>query len=236
MRGDARDVPTDPFEGWLDRFDWILILFTCLWIPLFEYYHLPLWLWCVGFLYPAFLLRLAKKWIWKRDILILNLGCGEESYGDLRADITRSKTTNILCDAHWLPFQDATFSVVYSANLLEHLHSVGLSLLDQYRVMKPKGKLSLVTDNASYWRFHLPSKSAHINYEGRSENDIHYMLFMPFHLENLLELAGFTEIRVQFHAPEKPYRITGVINAFLRRLKKAEHLGYGRIKAEGVKP
>jgi hypothetical protein len=30
--------------------------------------------------------------------MILNLGCGKEEYGDVRADIARTKATNLICD------------------------------------------------------------------------------------------------------------------------------------------
>jgi len=162
----------------------------------------------------------------------LNLGCGDESFGDVKADVIRSKTTNVICDAQNLPFRGGVFSFVISHNVFEHLGNPLQSLKDQYRVLKENGKISLTTDNASYWRFHFLTKSIHVKYRGRGEKDKHFMLFMPFHLETFFKEAGFESV-TWFWVEEKLYRITGVINWILRRIPLFRHTSYTRIKIEG---
>lgn len=166
--------------------------------------------------------------------MILNLGCGDDSYGDIRADLTRSSTINLICDAHFLPFRSNIFSIAYSKNLFEHLQNPMLSLKEQKRVLKTGGKVVLITDNAAYWRFYLPS-NVHRKHRGRSEHDLHYMFFLPMHLENFFQQAGLEQINVAFLGEERFYRITGAINYILRRIPLFQHFSYGRIKAVGVK-
>jgi ubiquinone/menaquinone biosynthesis C-methylase UbiE len=57
-------------------------------------------------------------------------------------------------DEENLPFTDNYFDEIYSRNLLEHLKNVGFAVKEMVRVLKPGGKLILITDNASYYLFH----------------------------------------------------------------------------------
>ena len=167
--------------------------------------------------------------------LILNLGSGQQAFGNIRADVTKQKNVNLLCDAHHLPFRPESFSYVYSKNLFEHLSNPMESLMDQVRVLVPFGKLEVITDNASYWRFHIPSKSGHARYQGTSPNDLHYAFFLPMHLKNFFRQIGLQNATINF-VGEKSYRITGAINWLLRRIPSFKHFSYGRFKATGVKP
>lgn len=57
---------------------------------------------------------------------ILNLGCGNESYGTHRVDIHPTKTTTQVFDIEeGLQFEDGFFDEIYERNLLEHLTNVG---------------------------------------------------------------------------------------------------------------
>jgi len=168
----------------------------------------------------------------KMEILSLNLGCGNEKIGDVKSDLIKSPTVDVLAHAEYLPFRNASFSFVFSNNLFEHLGNPLQSLKEQYRVLKKGGKLGLVTDNASYWRFHVLSKSSHLIYRGRGKRDKHFMLFMPFHLENFFREIGFVNVK-WYWVGEKGYRITGAINWIFRRIRFLRHISYGRIRIEG---
>ncbi len=78
----------------------------------------------------------------------LLLGCGDAKerpflhnlgYETVAFDLTRSLGTDFLADAHSLPIQDATFDVVLSMQVLEHLHSPWLAAAHIARVLRPGG-------------------------------------------------------------------------------------------------
>jgi len=71
--------------------------------------------------------------------LILNLGCGEQTYGDVRVDIYRGKA-DLLADVEKsLPFKDNILDEVYSRHLFEHLRNPSSVLGEMVRVLKPGG-------------------------------------------------------------------------------------------------
>lgn len=123
--------------------------------------------------------------------LILNLGCGEQTYGDVRVDIYRSKA-NLLADVEKsLPFKDNVFDEVYSRHFFEHLRNSSSVLGEMVRVLKPGGRLVLITDNAAYIPFHLHPKfgsgfHSWNGYHGVSPVDKHFSLYTPEHLKNHL--------------------------------------------------
>ncbi len=138
-------------------------------------------------------------------MLVLNCGCGDTPWGDVRLDLYRSSTTNVLCDLEsGLPFLDNVFDKVICLNVLEHVGNPSSLILEIARVLKPGGSLRLRTDNASYWRFHLSPQLGHRMglpmagihsglYEqevARGPEDRHYALFTLHHLRNHLENAG----------------------------------------------
>jgi SAM-dependent methyltransferase len=54
---------------------------------------------------------------------------------------------DLLCDAHFLPFADASFDVVYCAAVFEHLGAPILAAQEAWRVLKPGGRF---LGNASF--------------------------------------------------------------------------------------
>ena len=56
-----------------------------------------------------------------------------------------SKDLHCLADAHSLPFEDNTFGYVYSMAVFEHLHSPWLAAEEIHRVLKPGGKVFVIT-------------------------------------------------------------------------------------------
>lgn len=127
---------------------------------------------------------------------ILNAGCGHQVYGTHFIDKYPKREEVLKCDLdeETIPFPDEFFDKIYSKSLIEHLRNLGAAMGEFRRVLKPGGELSIVTDNAPYWLFHLGSKKEHYgDYEanpiGGSE-DMHFALFTPTHIENYAKQAG----------------------------------------------
>jgi ubiquinone/menaquinone biosynthesis C-methylase UbiE len=87
--------------------------------------------------------------------MILNLGCGDDQFGDIRLDLFRTKATNVIGDATTLPFVDGSFDEVYERNLLEHMPNPAAHLAEVKRVLKCGGKLRLITDNAACLKYYI---------------------------------------------------------------------------------
>jgi 2-polyprenyl-3-methyl-5-hydroxy-6-metoxy-1,4-benzoquinol methylase len=103
-----------------------------------------------------------------------------------------------------LPYDDASFDIVTSVELIEHISSEesGLLLKDCLRVLKPGGKIIVTTPNyACFWpvlEFAL-NRSAKVSYE-----DQHITKYKPRRLRETLETAGFSGVKVEtclFAAP-----------------------------------
>lgn len=89
---------------------------------------------------------------------ILNIGCGQETYGTHFIDLYPSRKEVIKCDVEKdeLPFPPNFFDEVYFRGLYEHLKNPGIFLKKIFNIIKPGGKVVIITDNAS--RFHILSK------------------------------------------------------------------------------
>lgn len=127
---------------------------------------------------------------------MLNLGCGDESYGTHRVDFRTTKTTTHVFDVEkdipWC-FDSEFFDIVYEKNLLEHLRDVGRHLEECYRVLKKSGKIIIITDNAQCGRLYFFGTHAG-RYEEQHKDrpfDKHYCIFTKNHLKNHLEYVGF---------------------------------------------
>lgn len=92
------------------------------------------------------LVSAAAPWL-QPGAKLLDLGCGPrdqavvaEHYGAqyVGVDYT-SKQADLLADAHTAPFADATFDVVLSYAVLEHLYNPYAALHELARILKPGG-------------------------------------------------------------------------------------------------
>ena len=85
----------------------------------------------------------------ERGDLILELGAGIDTC-DLpnlvKTDaFVYSPALDYVVDAHSMPFADNTFDFVYSLAVFEHLHSPWIAAKEIYRVLKPGGKVYILT-------------------------------------------------------------------------------------------
>lgn len=138
--------------------------------------------------------------------MILNVGAGNMEYGDVRIDIFRGEHVEVLSSGDQLPFRDASFHEVYSRCVLEHLPNALAAIMEQARVCTDGGTIDLVTDNASFWGYHvfgqhtepLFARDGFEVWRGSHGSDRHYALYTPEHLRNLFERAGLEVKSVEF--------------------------------------
>jgi predicted SAM-dependent methyltransferase len=97
-----------------------------------------------------------------------------------------------------LPFCNATFDVIFSEEVLEHVtENEGLELLKEcFRIMKPGGCIHISTPNLNYFSGRIEGGLHAV----REMNDIFYehghkFIYSLQALEAVLEKAGFNEIR-----------------------------------------
>jgi len=137
---------------------------------------------------------------------ILNVGCGTQIYGTDFIDIYPSRKEVIKCNVgkEKFPYKEETFDEVYTKNLFEHIPNLPHLLNEMKRVLKKRGKITILTDNAGFFLFHIPlRKNNFLQHNSNSvragKEDRHYFLFTPLHLINHLEkLGGFNKISVGY--------------------------------------
>lgn len=171
---------------------------------------------------------------------ILNVGCGTETYGTHFIDLYPQRVGVIGCDVEKeaFPFPDDYFDEVYSANLLEHLKNPNQVLREMFRVLKKKGRLTVITDNASFWAYHLGARTHYGGYEKRSGDaeDRHYALYTSWHLQNHFRALGLKEIKAEYLWVKEKHSKQPLVRAVSRLLTLiAPHLGYPQIRITGVK-
>ena len=76
---------------------------------------------------------------------ILDLGAGTRRRAPnvINLEIEITPEVDIVADGHFLPFSDATFDVVISEAVLEHVRSPNLVVSEIYRVLKPGGNICI---------------------------------------------------------------------------------------------
>jgi len=68
----------------------------------------------------------------------LNVGCGEDFWGDVRLDIRKTGASNIIAAAEHLPFKDDSFEATRAYQLLEHLENWREAIKEICRVTRDK--------------------------------------------------------------------------------------------------
>ena len=187
----------------------------------------------------------------KKRKLILNVGCGNETYGDVRVDIYSTMATTHVMDVEngFTKEWENKFDIVYSKNLLEHIRNPGFLLTEMKRVLKPGGKIIIITDNAGFWEFHIFGTHTKPKislkrlsfYVGRGELDTHYSLFTKEHLINHFRAVGIKIEKIkylEFPENENLGKFRPVLNFICKLLsltKIFENFAYPRIMIVGRK-
>lgn len=113
--------------------------------------------------YPAeFASYIVDRFGIKKGSKFLEIGCGRgdflEAFNDMGLDcygvdlsdhsIKNGKGLKVTCldiSTQRLPYEDSTFDVVYSKSLLEHLNSPAHLMAETSRVLKPGGRVIMLT-------------------------------------------------------------------------------------------
>lgn len=170
---------------------------------------------------------------------ILNLCCGNETYGTHRVDKYETNTTTHELDINKtpLPFENEYFEEVYMRSGLEHLKNVGFVIGEIRRVLKKGGKVWIRTDFAGFLPAHLfkkhePNEALEVQYDRKAfghlgQDDHHYYLFCESHLKYLFG---------KFHNHKFKY-VYGGSNTFKNIIYKAlpKHMGACHIEMECIK-
>ena len=154
---------------------------------------------------------------------ILNIGCGKDfSIGTDFADLYPARDDVKQCDMNKdkLPYEDSMFDEVYSQGMFEHLVNHENFMSEAFRVLKKGGKLTLRTDNASYFPFHIRLGIAydHSYPSGYGEDDNHYVLFTKTHLLNWAKKFGFAKSQVYYS--DVPHKGDSFIRSLARSASK----------------
>ncbi len=125
----------------------------------------------------------------KKDLKILDLGCGQSQYDDLltshnvtKSDVYNYENVNLVFDANEnFPIIDKEYDLVIAMHVLEHLHNPQGAVKECFRVLKPGGFFVGVTPfmMAVHHRPH------------------DYWRFTDVCLKKILDDAGFTKIDIE---------------------------------------
>jgi SAM-dependent methyltransferase len=137
----------------------------------------------------------------KPKMRILNAGSGNDTYGTDFIDLYPGNPGVLKCnlDVDRFPYADNTFDEVYSQCVFEHLIDRSNFMKECHRVLKPNGKLVIITDNAAYLGFHIFGVAMDHKYISLyGDKDTHYSLFTPYHLKNFAKRYGFENDSVTY--------------------------------------
>ncbi|PIN90897.1 hypothetical protein COU60_00955 [Candidatus Pacearchaeota archaeon CG10_big_fil_rev_8_21_14_0_10_34_76] len=159
---------------------------------------------------------------------ILNVGCGESTYGTDRIDFIKTPTSTKIVDANKpLPYNDNYFDEIYANCVLEHLKNLGIFADECYRVLKHGGKLYIHTDHAGYLPFFILNTHEHnkfldsqyrggFQYGHEKGGDWHYHLFVASHLHGLFKRFRSRKVSYTYGGRNQLFRL--VLRILPRRL------------------
>ena len=164
---------------------------------------------------------LRKKWSYVRRILDplkirfgsklgllhhrnlrLHLGCGSKHFdGYTNVDFWLTDGTDVICDVTRLPWPTNSVEIIESYHVLEHIshRTIGQTLREWYRVLKPHGKLILECPDfdRAIMEYQTGREDRLINIFGqqRFHGDTHLFGYNSSRLIRLLRENGFDDFK-----------------------------------------
>jgi len=152
----------------------------------------------------------------------LNLGCGDDFWGDVRLDFRKTKASNIIATTEHLPFKNSSFEMTRAYQLLEHLKNWRQAVKEMCRVTE--GKLDItVPINSDLAKtdwillFFPTPKSIKALIELPNRRREHLWQFRKGVIEDAISKEGFkgkgTVVRSNIwnkFLPSRCYRVVGV--------------------------
>lgn len=174
---------------------------------------------------------------------ILNVGCGNDMFGTDRIDIVKTTTTKVCNIEYGLPFPDETFDLVYCSYVWEHMKNPHNLLEEMKRVCKRKGKVQIITDNASYiythmeWlgRLHGNYSDSAVHPNKPNSEDRHYALYTLEHLDNFFESVGIRTLHKRLFLWENISKKSKFVH-FITRVLLGKRFGMPSIMIIGERP
>jgi ubiquinone/menaquinone biosynthesis C-methylase UbiE len=136
--------------------------------------------------------------------VVLNLGCADDFFGDIRVDMEKSPATTLVANVEdGLPLKSGSVDIVYMQFMFEHLTNINKVLKECYRLLKKGGKIIVITDNAGFIGFHSGKWTrvlSTIHYGGyrAADGDMHFGLYTTEHIRNHLERGGFKIEKIKY--------------------------------------
>ena len=90
-----------------------------------------------------------SKWACDRKAKVTSMDLGENL---LKKTAQKCSSKIIIGSVLKMPFEDNTFDIIISSEVIEHVTEPYLALKEMYRVLKPEGTLIITTPN-KFWHF-----------------------------------------------------------------------------------
>lgn len=121
-------------------------------------------------------------------VKLLDIGCGdkfmEKPCKKRGIDYTGIDFEECDLEQDKIPYPDDTFDIVLNYSVIEHLYSPSNFLRESYRVLKKGGLLAVITPN---WKLDM---------RNFYDDPTHVRPYTKTGLEQVLRIAGFTDLRV----------------------------------------
>lgn len=170
---------------------------------------------------------------------ILNVGCGNSVYGTHFVDLYPTRKNVIKCDVdkNKLPFPTNTFDEVFAQNLFEHLTNPLFALKEMKRVLKPGGKLIIITDYAHFWGFSITGHKIRYKKFGKEE---HLLLVNEHHLQNWFKKVNLKVVKIDLLEASEVggnilIKILKKLLATFLKITPFRRMAFSRIKIVGKK-
>jgi len=165
---------------------------------------------------------------------ILNVGCGNSTYGTDFIDLYPSRLEVKKCNIskEKLPYKSEIFDKVYSAFVFEHLPNPEFALKEMMRILKKGGEIEIHTNNAGWWAYHNSKSKVKTHYGGYEKTgrsgggtgsekteDRHYALYTFHHMKNHLEDVGFKNIKTDLYRRDRWWWGIRLINWILEHTR-----------------